>query len=1020
MPTGIVDGTSGDDIIDETFVDADGEVIDGGDATLPGEGPDDDIVDALGGDDTVNSGDGDDTVYGGAGADTIDGGDGDDEIHADGVLGGGGAGGGRVVFRWDQAPDPDDASAIDDGDDLTFGFSQDVGDVTVSFTTLRQDAGATTEFSDAANALDGIDAGTAPANPDSGLESSTSGDGQVTFYQVAFSDEVENVQFTINDIDFADQVQVQAWDADGNQIVVDLTGGADLTLQDIDWIAGADTAVSTGGAATSGDADHSLLVTIPGPVAQFKIVHAQDGDVPSDITVSDVFFDGDMVAPPVGEGDDIVDGGAGDDEIWGGGGDDDITGGDGSDTVRGEGGNDIIDTSGGSPLPDRGFPEYEGLPAVPADDDPFDDRDTVFGGAGDDTIITGDDNDIIRGGAGEDTIDGGLDDDDIRGGGDDDFIVGGEGADTIDGGTGNDEIYGGLAPGLPDALNILDDGSDGRDPDPDPTNGMDEIRGGEGDDRIFGQDDDDTLYGDEGDDYIDGGIDEDEIYGGTGDDILLGGQGADQIFGGDDADLIGTGVGDVVEGGEGGDDNDTLVADGLATVAYDDSDPTGESGTITYYDDDLNVIGTSTFSEIENVLVVGTPGVETISGDPDGPGITARDGIVEGTGGDDVIDLPYLGDPEGDRVDGDDAVPPLTGEQDVILGFEGDDEIHGREDSDVIFGGAGADTIDGDAGNDAIDGGSGDDVLDGGEGRDLVLGGAGDDTISGSNDVAGDGGDLLAGGLGDDLFIDPSQGERIYGGEDADGLDIDVLDLRGAAQAANPGGSLTVELDPGDPENGVVRFFDSGGAETGQLEFFDIERVIPCFTPGTLIATPKGERRVEDLQVGDRVITRDNGIQQIRWLGTRTLDADDLSRAAHLNPVLIRQGALGHGLPERDMMVSPNHRVLVANDKTALYFDDSEVLVAAKHLTGVDGIDVIETGQVTYIHFMFDQHEVVLSDGAWTESFQPGDVTLRSMGNDQRNEIFELFPELKTKEGLETYHSARRSLKRYEAELLMH
>jgi len=71
------------------------------------------------------------------------------------------------------------------------------------------------------------------------------------------------------------------------------------------------------------------------------------------------------------------------------------------------------------------------------------------------------------------------------------------------------------------------------------------------------------------------------------------------------------------------------------------------------------------------------------------------------------------------------------------------------------------------------------------------------------------------------------------------------------------------------------------------------------------------------------------------------------------------------------------------------------------------------------IHFMFTQHEVVLSDGAWTESFQPGDLSLKGIGNAQRNEILELFPELDTREGIEAYSAARRSLKKHEARLLM-
>jgi hypothetical protein len=137
-----------------------------------------------------------------------------------------------------------------------------------------------------------------------------------------------------------------------------------------------------------------------------------------------------------------------------------------------------------------------------------------------------------------------------------------------------------------------------------------------------------------------------------------------------------------------------------------------------------------------------------------------------------------------------------------------------------------------------------------------------------------------------------------------------------------------------------------------------------------------------------------------------------------MKPVLIQKGALGNGLPTHDMLVSPNHRILVNNDKTALYFEEREVLAAAKHLTGLEGVDEVTALGVSYIHFMFDAHEVVLSNGAWTESFQPGDYSLKGIGNAQRTEILELFPELEHDQGIRAYASARRSLKRHEAELL--
>ena len=139
----------------------------------------------------------------------------------------------------------------------------------------------------------------------------------------------------------------------------------------------------------------------------------------------------------------------------------------------------------------------------------------------------------------------------------------------------------------------------------------------------------------------------------------------------------------------------------------------------------------------------------------------------------------------------------------------------------------------------------------------------------------------------------------------------------------------------------------------------------------------------------------------------------------HLRPIMIRQGSLGNGLPERDILVSPNHRVLVANERTSLYFDEHEVLVAAKHLVGAKGISQIDSAGTTYLHFMFDRHQVVLSNGSWTESFQVRDYTLRGLGNAQRTEIFELFPELQSAEGVEGYSAARRVLQNHEARLLL-
>lgn len=214
--------------------------------------------------------------------------------------------------------------------------------------------------------------------------------------------------------------------------------------------------------------------------------------------------------------------------------------------------------------------------------------------------------------------------------------------------------------------------------------------------------------------------------------------------------------------------------------------------------------------------------------------------------------------------------------------------------------------------------------------------------------------------------------------------------------------------------NGVI---DSGTLENGNGKF-DVGNTVPCFTPGTFIATPNGEVAVELLREGDRIITRDNGIQEISWVGTKVLSGAELVAKPQMQPVLIRAGALGDGSPEHDLLVSPNHRILISNSSSTLLFGEQEVLAAAQHLVNGKGILRITANRMSYIHFMFTKHQVVLSEGAWTESFQPGTQSLEGIGQAQRAEIMALFPELNDAEGLHAYCSSRKSLKRHEARLL--
>ncbi|MGI3185046.1 Hint domain-containing protein [Nioella aestuarii] len=516
------------------------------------------------------------------------------------------------------------------------------------------------------------------------------------------------------------------------------------------------------------------------------------------------------------------------------------------------------------------------------------DDDVLLAGEGNDTVHAGVGDDIIWGNDGDDYLDGEDGDDTIKGEGGNDTLIGGDGNDHLIGGDGNASVDGGNGDDFIDTrldgnLSMPDRGYPGLFPgDPVPTDAMDTIDGGAGNDTIFAGDDADSITGGSGHDQIDGGFDDDTIDAGEGDDLIVGGEGSDTILGqsGDDTIYGGLGPG---------------------------------------FPDELNITDDGS------------------DGNPIGPDAVTDNG------------------------------------RDYIEAGDGNDVVYGQDDDDTIYGGAG---------NDTLDGGIDEDEIYGGADRDVILGGNAGDYVDG-------------GGTGDDY---------------------DTLDLRGS-------GPLRVVLDADNPENGTVTFYDGNGYApsnvTGTMRFEEIENVVPCFTPGSRIATPRGEVAVEALQPGDKIITRDNGIQEIRWIGSRMLNHAELRRAPNLRPVLIKAGALGNGLPERDMLVSPQHRMLVGNDRTQLYFEESEVLVAAKHLVDHKGIRYMDTLRTTYIHFMFDQHEVVLADGAWTESFQPGDQTLGGMGKDQRDEIYTLFPELQQPAGIDSYAAARKVLKGHEARLIV-
>lgn len=175
-----------------------------------------------------------------------------------------------------------------------------------------------------------------------------------------------------------------------------------------------------------------------------------------------------------------------------------------------------------------------------------------------------------------------------------------------------------------------------------------------------------------------------------------------------------------------------------------------------------------------------------------------------------------------------------------------------------------------------------------------------------------------------------------------------------------------------------------------------VSSFVPCFTSGTMIDTPSGEVAIDDLTEGALVLTEDNGAQPVRWIGSTKLGATDLETQPHLKPILIRADSLGQGYPLEDLLVSPQHRILVRSAIAQRIFGEQEVLVPAKKLTEISGVEVMQDNPqgVTYFHLLFDEHQIIDSNGAKTESLFTGPEALKAISPEARKEIETLFPKI--------------------------
>ena len=717
-----------------------------------------------------------------------------------------------------------------------------------------------------------------------------------------------------------------------------------------------------------------------------------------------------------GSGADVVQGGAGADSLIGGTGNDNIGGGDGNDTIEGGGDNDNIDGDAG----DDSIADGTG-------------DDSIWGGIGNDTITGGGGNDALYANEGDDQIAGGAGDDYIQLTSGNDTVIAGNDADNIDliaggyvdgavvaaqGGTGGidtdtldlgdwtyyrnlaettdgdadstsgsvevqdaagnwitvnfDEIETLILP--PPAPNYIVEGTTGADsigagytgdPEGDMVDNNDMIDGsnddsieaGAGDDTVNAGAGDDTIMGGDGNDYIIAGAGNDEAFGEAGNDVMFGFGGNDTLQGGDGNDVFnGMSGNDLLDGGN---DNDTFVVeDGFGTDTI-----VGGEGVTT--GTDFDTINLNAASVVDPVTVLfSTDETGTLSDGTDTLGFSEIEQIRLADGN--------------DTIDG-----SATSVNINVDSGAGNDSIIGGSGADNIAGGIGNDTIQGGAGADEVSAGTGDDVIDVAQG-DTVNGGDGDDTFT-LTDLAEPGTDTI--------FINGGEGGETGG---------DTLDLNGIADRTTI--NITNPIDVGGGISGTVQLLDGT-----IVDFANIENII-CFVSGTMVATHAGLRKIEDLQVGDPVMTQDNGIQKIGWIGKTTVSARDNFAPVHFAKSVF-PGATD------DLIVSPQHRILIKGYRAELLFGQSKVLMPAIHM--IDGKDVTRLHQesVTCIHIMFEQHEIIFANGIPAESFHPGAFGVDKLEDQAREELFSLFPELRS--DLNHYGpTARMALKAKEAKVL--
>jgi len=192
-------------------------------------------------------------------------------------------------------------------------------------------------------------------------------------------------------------------------------------------------------------------------------------------------------------------------------------------------------------------------------------------------------------------------------------------------------------------------------------------------------------------------------------------------------------------------------------------------------------------------------------------------------------------------------------------------------------------------------------------------------------------------------------------------------------------------------------FFDPDGpnAATESQDTFDIMDDFPngahnlnglfvCYVAGTQIKTPTGNVAVEDLIVGDRVLSEDSSAKEILFVAAQFFDAVSINSFPKLRPVTIPKNSVAPSEPREDLLVSPRHRILIRDPELQVLFGLDAAFVAARDFPAARPGPASAT---TYVHLLCETHTVIRANGCESETLFPGDIALLSLSAQDREAV---------------------------------